>query len=272
MTLPQYSHVRDKCSFMDASRRMIPRRPFRDRLKLVVTFTREIFDVWQTYGIKVALSQIKDLLLAPLYRRVDRRFDRKHGLDTAGVAPLAIFSILDDDFDYRHDKRRYEAVPLLTFARMMSHLPTDLSEYVFIDFGSGKGRAVLLACRYRFKRVIGIEFATELHAIAQRNIDAYRCRSKTHTQIELLNQNATCYSIPDDKCVFYFFNPFGEAVLTEVVSNIERSYHFRPRKMFFMYVNPRGAHVLDSRKFVRVVQRRRFGLKTGAIYETSDLI
>jgi hypothetical protein len=268
--IPQASHAEDGPLPVAAAPRGIPARPVWRRLQLLGVFIREIREVWQTYGAKPALSQIKDVLLAPFHRRRDRQFDRRHGLETADAAPLARFSVLDDAFDRRHDRRRYEAVPLVTFTRMMSRLPAELSDYVFIDFGSGKGRALLLACRYGFKRIIGIEFAAELHGIAQRNVEAYRHRYTRHPPIELINRNALCYSIPDEKCVFYFFNPFGARVLMEVLSNIEASYDRRPRKMFFLYVNPHGAHVLHSRKFVHLLERRRYGLKTGAIYETAD--
>ena len=217
----QSSRAEDRVSAVAAPSKGVPEQiPWR-RLKLIGMFGREIREVWQAYGVRPALSQIRDVLLAPLHRRFDRQFDRRHGVETADPAPLARFSVLDGNFDRRHDRRRYEAVPLITFRRMMSRLPADVSDYVFVDFGSGKGRALLLACQYGFKRVIGIEFATELHGIAERNIEAYRRRYTRHPPIELINQNAVCYSIPDDKCVFYFFNPFGDQVLAEVVSNIE---------------------------------------------------
>jgi hypothetical protein len=193
------SHAEDAPSSAAPARRGIPARPPWRRLQLLGVFIRAIGEVWQNYGVKPALSQIKDVLLAPLQRRRDRQFDRRHGLETADPAPLARFSVLDDAFDRRHDKRRYEAVPLVTFARMMGRLPADLSEYVLIDFGSGKGRALLLACQYGFKRIIGLEFATELHGIAQRNIEAYRHRYMRHLPIELINKNAVCYWIPDEK-------------------------------------------------------------------------
>lgn len=270
--MPQSLDALDKRSAVAAVPPGLRERSPRRRLRLVGMFAREVLDVWRTYGARPALSQIRDVLLAPLHRRLERRFDQRHGLETAGAAPLALFSVLDDGFDRRHDQRRYEAVPLVTFVRMMSRLPAKLSDFVFIDFGSGKGRALLLAAQYGFKRIIGIEFATELHGIAQRNIDAYLRQGTRPAQIELINQNALCYPIPDEKCVFYFFNPFGEQVLGEVMSNIEASHKRRPRKMYFLYVNPHGAHVLDNREFIRVVERRRFGLKTGVIYETVDPI
>jgi tRNA1(Val) A37 N6-methylase TrmN6 len=39
----------------------------------------------------------------------------------------------------------------------------DLRDYTFIDFGSGKGRALLMAADLQFKSLIGIELRKELH-------------------------------------------------------------------------------------------------------------
>ena len=49
-------------------------------------------------------------------------------------------------------------------------------DFTFVDFGSGKGRALLMASEFPFPRVTGIEFSPELHAIAQKNIREYRRR------------------------------------------------------------------------------------------------
>jgi predicted RNA methylase len=56
----------------------------------------------------------------------------------------------------------------------MRQLPRDLSDFVFIDVGSGKGRVLLAAAQYKFKRVLGVELTQELHEHAQRNIVAFR--------------------------------------------------------------------------------------------------
>jgi hypothetical protein len=48
-----------------------------------------------------------------------------------------------------------------------------LQDFTFIDLGSGKGRALLMASAYPFKRIIGVEFMPELHRVAQENIRKY---------------------------------------------------------------------------------------------------
>jgi len=48
-----------------------------------------------------------------------------------------------------------------------------LRDFTFVDLGSGKGRVLLMASHYPFKRIIGVEFIPELHQVAQENIRKY---------------------------------------------------------------------------------------------------
>ena len=48
-----------------------------------------------------------------------------------------------------------------------------LGDFTFIDLGSGKGRVLLMASDYPFKKIIGVEFMPELHRAAQENITGY---------------------------------------------------------------------------------------------------
>jgi SAM-dependent methyltransferase len=83
---------------------------------------------------------------------------------------------------------------------------------VFLDPGSGKGRAVLLAARYPFKRVIGVEFSESLTAIARRNMATFRARLRCH-DVELVTADVVDYRIPDDVSVVYMFNLFHERLV-----------------------------------------------------------
>jgi hypothetical protein len=42
--------------------------------------------------------------------------------------------------------------------------------------------------------------------------------------------NAIDYEVPPERAVFYFYNPFPESVMSQVLHNIERSYRTTPRK------------------------------------------
>ena len=50
---------------------------------------------------------------------------------------------------------------------------------VFLDLGAGKGRMLLAASRYPFRRVIGVELSDRLAAIARSNVAAFRLRARS---------------------------------------------------------------------------------------------
>ena len=109
---------------------------------------------------------------------------------------------------------------------------------VLIDLGSGMGRAVVLAAkRYPFRRIIGVEIATELHEIAKRNVERNRRRLRCR-QIELVNADVLDYAIPDDVTVVYLYNPFTGPVFDHVVTELERSVDRDPREVRIIYLNP----------------------------------
>ena len=106
------------------------------------------------------------------------------------------------------------------------------------------GRAVLVASEFPFRRIVGVEIAPELHAIACRNVRRYRGRQQCR-DIHLVQLDALRYEPAREETVFFFNFPFREAFMTRVVGNIERSLETHPRRAFLVFVNPETAHVVD---------------------------
>ena len=132
----------------------------------------------------------------------------------------------------------YEAAPIEVFRCALPRLNVDLSEFVFIDLGSGKGRAVLLASEFPFKRAIGVEFAEDIHSLAVRNFARFKSdRQKCYT-LESHCADAGEYSYPDDKLVVFIFNAFKKSLLKRVLDNLEASYRKNPRKIFLVFLHP----------------------------------
>src|SRR5207302_3353759 len=59
------------------------------------------------------------------------------------------------------------------FHETIRNLNIDYRQFEFVDLGSGKGRALLMAADYPFRRIIGVELMLEFHNIAQENIRKY---------------------------------------------------------------------------------------------------
>lgn len=173
----------------------------------------------------------------------DRLFDLKHGVDTSGIVHLRGLGIESSNAAFGS---YYEGIDPRLFKRIVDSLEIKHENFHFIDFGSGKGRAILLASEYPFKKIVGVEFSPELHRIAMDNIRKYRSASQKCRDVESVYLDAIKYPIPREPVVLFLANPFGEDVLAPVLSNIQKSIEDYPRDVFILYVHPRLDHLLES--------------------------
>jgi SAM-dependent methyltransferase len=175
------------------------------------------------------------------------RFDRRFGTETGGIVSLGSHRIVGPHAVHGED---YEATDQAMFERMLGHLTIRRDQYVFVDLGAGKGRAVLLAALSGFRRAIGVEFSHELAAAARANVDRV-ARRRRAAPIEILCEDAAGYRLPDEKLVCYLYNPFDASVLAKVVANIGDSLRACPRDLVLMYRNPKHRAVIDQAGFFR---------------------
>ena len=161
---------------------------------------------------------------------------------------------VDFDWDYRVDTTGatvgwrdrllglfhspYQPTDPALFHEILSGLQTDFSEFTFVDVGSGKGRALLMAADYPFRRILGIELFPGLHGIALDNIRNYKSETKKCFAIESICADARIFEFPMEPMVLYLFNPLPEAGLREMLQNLERSLNEHPRPVFILYSNP----------------------------------
>lgn len=138
------------------------------------------------------------------------------------------------------------------FREMMESLGIDEVQYAFIDLGSGKGRTLLMASEYKFRRILGVELLPELNQIAQENIREFMNEEHGCARVESLCQDARFFVFPQGPLLIYLFNPFLECGLAQVVRNLEQSLQDSLRPVIVLYHNPLLANVLDgSRAFKR---------------------
>jgi len=146
----------------------------------------------------------------------------------------------------------YRPAAVLTLHQSFKLLPADLRRWTFVDYGSGKGRVLVFAGRYPFQRVIGLEFADELHEQAVRNVATARrwlpCQS-----IEALHVDALDFEPPTGPCVFFFFNPFVPDVMEGVVQRIRTSMLDRPRPAVLMALGNCPVDLFDGLEGFRLM-------------------
>jgi hypothetical protein len=113
-----------------------------------------------------------------------------------------------------------------------------------IDIGSGKGRVLLMAADYPFRRILGIELLPALHRVAQKNLSAYKSDSQQCFALETVCGDAREFIFPAGPIMLYLFNPLPEYALTELMANLDHSLSQFPRAVYLLYHNPLLEHVL----------------------------
>lgn len=161
---------------------------------------------------------------------VSGRYDRSRGIDTAGWCEMTDLTIAAGDASLG---TAYAGTPPRLARWWLAAMPSDPSNYTFVDMGSGKGRVLVMAAEHGFGRVLGVEFGEELHSVALENA---RVLERRGIAIEPILGDAGAFEFPDDgPLVVHFNNPFTEPVMRRVIGNLSASYERAPRPMILVY-------------------------------------
>jgi hypothetical protein len=154
-----------------------------------------------------------------------RLWDAYHGIDTGGGADGDVGFTVGENSAYTH---HYEASGS-GLRRQLARLQLDYGRYGFIDFGSGKGRALLMAAEFPFAFVMSVEFAQDLHLVAERNIERYVRGARRCESVRSILADAVSFPLPETPLVLYFYNPLSGPVLGAVLAYVQRSLSSSPR-------------------------------------------
>jgi SAM-dependent methyltransferase len=166
------------------------------------------------------------------------------------------------------DSHIYAPVRAANAHAALRDLPVgDLSQYTFVDVGSGKGRMLFVAAEYPFRGVVGVEFATDLHQQAVENIGRYRYPGQRCREIQSVQADAAEYEFPNGNLVIYLFNPFGPDVMGRMLKNLERSIEREPRHVVVVMLWPENAELVAGMRGMRAYRQTR----RHHIYQTDAL-
>ena len=194
------------------------------------------------------------------HRAAATRWERRLGIETAGDHLLAQEGLARPAY---HDHSPSSVLDLRRALRIASPSPESDT---FIDFGSGRGRVVLMAAMLPFRRVIGVEISPQLNEVARRNLEIARSRLSCQ-EVELVTASADQYEVPHDVTVVYFYNPFSGDVLNRVVANVRRSLEAAPRRLTVVYgTPPHFERAVAGRDWAKL-KAEFMGLRRYAIYE-----
>jgi SAM-dependent methyltransferase len=218
------------------------------RFSLRRTFFRHLHESVRHYGVFRTIDE----LISAVYRLLrDRMPGRRRGR----------FGDLDFDWEHMVDTTRanvgfrtqlmaaltgYEYYPTepWLFEQIMQALPIHFSDFLFFDVGSGKGRALLMAAAFPFRKIIGIERLPALHRIAQDNISRYPEELRAGRWIESQCMDALDLQLPIEPTVLYLFNPFPEPIFAVLLEDVRHSLEMHPRPFFVAYRYQQCEHLL----------------------------
>jgi SAM-dependent methyltransferase len=139
---------------------------------------------------------------------------------------------------------------------------TGLEDFTFVDLGSGKGRVLLMAASYGFKKIIGVEYMPEWHRIAGENIRKFVAEHKIAAAIQNLCVDARDFHFPAGPLVVYLFNPFPEPILAAVLERLRQSLLNNPRPLLVAYRYPELETLLKQSEWLEKIA----GTEQWAVY------
>jgi hypothetical protein len=188
-------------------------------------------------------------IVLPRFRRheavreqIDAEFDWKYGVDTGGVFRPKSNQVVGENWTFGGS---YQAVAPSEFLQSLEALDLPFQDFTFVDFGAGKGRSLLLASLFPFKRIIGVEYCHELNQIARQNALRFQPAERRCRRIEAIDSDAAEYEIPNEPLVIFLFNPFAEQVMSRLVNNIADSYRAHARRIVVLYHTPNLAELWE---------------------------
>lgn len=190
----------------------------------------------------------------------DADYDWDHRVDTTGATVSWRDRLLG------HLTSPYQPTDPALFREMLGSLTLDFHDFVFIDIGSGKGRTLLMASDYPFRRILGVELLPELHRVAEENIRKYKSDSQRCFALESTCGDAREFAFPPEPTVLYLFNPLPEAGLEQLLANLESSLREHPRQLRVIYHNPVLAHLLTGSVFRKLDATHQY-----AVYAATSL-
>lgn len=165
-------------------------------------------------------------------------FDERFGVETSGL-------IYELPSGHQHDlyNNGYFAVAPSVFHAIMramqERLQLDFQRFCFVDLGSGKGRALLLASDYPFREIIGVELSPKLDRVARDNIARYALAKRApRAPVISMTGDATEFSWPAGPLIVYMWNAFTRPVMERVFENLQASLKEQPRELYLVYIHP----------------------------------
>jgi SAM-dependent methyltransferase len=165
-----------------------------------------------------------------LRRAAERFLERRYGVQTREYLYLEDLGLDSDQRVWHHPS------DWMALRRGLERLDVT-SDDVFVDYGSGLGRAVIVAATFPFRQVIGVEMSAEMNRRAQSHVER-TTRHHRAGEVKLVTSDALAWEVPPDLTVAYLYCPFTEDVFDAVIKKLAESVDRHPRPLRLVYNYP----------------------------------
>jgi len=202
----------------------------------------DVFGAWHT--AKSALAYLLE------ESSIQDTFDQRHGVSTRGLVEPHEAGIADPSQlanAIRYAPIREEVLDHILRALLSER---DPGQTTFVDLGCGKGRGVLIASRYSFARIVGVELSESLAQCARENVQAYLAQDKPRSplrcaEIEIACCSAPDFVYPDSDLLVYMYRPFTGRVFSDTLESLAAFARARGRRVAIALCCPNEEFLIE---------------------------
>jgi SAM-dependent methyltransferase len=214
---------------------------FPDMLRIALNNYR-MFGAWHT--AKSALAYWLEEGSVPDH------FDRRYRVQTAGSVEPSAAGITNDV--QLANAIRYVPIREQVLSHLLAHTlrGREPASLTFVDLGCGKGRALLIAARFAFRQIIGVELSASHVECAAANVASYLAQPATKPAIRCRDIHVVCESAPafiypDSDLLVYLYRPFTGATFTATLDSLAAFAHGSGRAVTIVLCCPSEEYLLE---------------------------
>ncbi len=195
---------------------------------------RRLFSSLKNHGVRGTFERA--FVKAPVPAEFPERsslhpFDLEHGTDTGGWISGGDLAASTLSALYT---TIYLGIAPSALRAALAASPIARGDLTFVDIGCGKGRALLIAAEFPFRRLLGVELAPELCAIANANL---ALNPDWTSRISVTNGDATTFVYPEGPLFIFLYTPFLLPLVRRFMANLEGQLRRSPRPAYLLYAN-----------------------------------
>ncbi|BCA53906.1 hypothetical protein W02_10460 [Nitrospira sp. KM1] len=196
--------------------------------------------VMNTYKLLGLRETVREIILYLLGDRPEDDFDQRYNVGTI-YQPKGTGR---EEETPAADRYAVEYVP--TRECVMKYIlnnacdMTLIRQSTFVDLGCGKGRTLIIAGQFPFKRVVGVELSSQLYQAAVDNLTRYRIEKHRMQckDIGVICGNALEFDLPRTDLFVYMYRPFLGPVFQGVLDRLHQFHVTTGHQVLVAYACP----------------------------------